>query len=593
MFFIPLLLFFLFSVSPDAQAKEKEQPITRSPSPQSAVTSAYVGERTPINLSLRGRVEDPVTIFIRTPPRFGLLSAPERVNRKTWRVWYSSRPDSAENLDSFTYAAKSVDSPVSVAAQVQVSIIKRAAELVFSDSLDFGSVSVGDTLIKEVTVSNSGGKTAIISPAPRAPWKLVDATPIQIPGGETKKIRVAFSPDASGLFAEKLVLEPDSKRGVTLNGSSENPLQWTHEGILFAAEKRSNPHTSVSFTNHTDEPRPLVFQWPDFFEAPSHVSIDADSSMEIPISLKAPPSFSWSGSVPFSSGNFSGSITIAVQSAPPHVELKPTTILDLGEVPLGVPAQGTLVLTNSGGRPIRLSIEVPKGVKLTPSPTGILLNPSSNATFQAIVAPSKAGTSDFLLPVHSDSESFGAFGIRVSARPAQPVEKLLTFQQPSYISKDSKSPLANIPAVEECFLADSTEHSVTISWKLNSPDTKGFIIERRETKAGTDGQVNVSWKRWEGVDVEISGDTAKACFRKLPSGTFWNIRITGFDSNGLPGQPAKGHFRIETKPEKPLLPTWAWALIALAAATAGLWFFKKKITFVKDDVDARIASLEK
>ena len=130
-FLAPLMLFF-FSARPCASAKEKEEPILRPPSPQPVVVSAYVGERTAIDLTLRGRIEDPATILIRKKPRFGLLSDPERVHRQIWRVWYSVPPDSAENLDSFTYAAKSVDSPVSVAASVQVSIIKRAAQLVFS-----------------------------------------------------------------------------------------------------------------------------------------------------------------------------------------------------------------------------------------------------------------------------------------------------------------------------------------------------------------------------------------------------------------------------------------------------------------------------
>jgi hypothetical protein len=153
--------------------------------------------------------------------------------------------------------------------------------------------------------------------------------------------------------------------------------------------------------------------------------------------------------------------------------------------------------------------------------------------------------------------------------------------------------VADIPPIQECFLVEATEHSVTISWKLTSPDTKSFLIERREIKPEGDGRVKAVWKQWEGADVQISGDSVTAHFRKLPPGTFWNIRITGIDSNGLAGQPPKGHFRIETKPMSPLFPTWVWASLVLVATVGVVWFFKNKITFVKDDLDARIAHLEK
>jgi hypothetical protein len=556
-FIAPFLLFF-FSAPLHAQAKDKEQPITRPPWPKPVVVSAYVGEKTPINLPLQGRIEDPVTILIRKKPRLGLLSEPERVNRQTWRVWYSAPPDSAEDLDSFSYAAKSVDSPVSVAAQVQVSIVKRAAQLVFSDDLDFGNVSVGDTLVQDIDVQNSGGKTAVINPALRAPWKLVDAIPIQIKGGETKKIRVAFSPDSSGLFAEKLVLEPDTKSAIKLNGSSSNPIQWPSKPVLFASDKREAPQ-SVSIKNLTDQIRSLVFEWPDFLEAPTHVSIEPESDIEIPIQLKAAPTFSWDGPVFFSCGSFKGSLAVVIESAPASIDLEPGSVLDLGEFPLGSSAKGILRLANSGGRPARLTIDVPNGIKVNPPPVAVLINPGESASFEASATPQKGGTFDFSLPVHSDSETLGTFRVRATARSAQPVEKLLAIPVREPVSPVPSTPVAAIPPVEECELVESTPHSITISWKLTSPDTKSFLIERLEIKPEADGQAQAVWKRWMGADVQISGDSATAHFRKLPPGTFWNIRLTGIDSKGQLGQQSKRSLRIATRAINLwTIPFWIW-----------------------------------
>lgn len=557
LFFLAPVLFF-FSLSSQAQAKKKEEPITPPPSPQPVVASVYVGQRTLINLPLRGRIEEPVTILIRKKPSFGMLTEPERVNRQTWRVWYSTPSGSGENLDSFSYAAKSVDSPVSVAAQVQVSIMKRSAQLVFSDSLDFGSVPVGDTLVKEIDIQNSGGKTAVISPVLKPPWKLFDAIPIQVKAGDTKKIRVAFSPDSSGAFAEKLALETEPKRAIKLNGSSQNPLQWPSKPLLFASDQREALQ-SISFKNLTDRIREVVFEWPDFLEAPSHVTIDPDSILEIPVKLKAAPSFSWDGPVSFSCGKFKGSLTVVIQNAPASITLEPSSVLDLGEFPLGSSANCTLRLTNSGGRPARLTIDVPNWIKVNPSPASVLINPGESAAFEATVTPQKVGTFDFSLPLQSDSETLGTFRVRVTARSAQPVQKLLAIPVPEPVSPAPSTPVADIPPVDECALVESTPHSVTISWKLTSPDTKSFLIERREINLEADGQVKTVWKRWEGADVQISGDSATAHFRKLPSGAFWNIRLTGIDSKGQLGQQSKRSFRIETRAVNLwTIPFWIW-----------------------------------
>ena len=587
-------LFLSFPLSSHAEKKNKEETMVRPPMPESLDVVAYIGTKIEIDLHVAGRIQEPLTILIRKEPRIGTLSKPvRRINQNTFRVVYSTPADGFEGADFFTYAAQSVDSPVSYSAQVQISIKQRPAQLEFPRLLDFGDVPVGDTREMQVVVSNSGGKPVHFSPSLNQPWALVDAVPISISGGETKKIRIAFSPVTSGVFADKLTINSDSKEAISLRGASENPLQLPSEAILFTSKKRDNPEASVLFTNPTDTPRHLVFQWPKFLQAPSHITIDPRSSMEIPIRLKAIPSFSWDGSVPFSSGNFEGSLAIIVEAAPPRIELEPSTIQDLGELPFGTSANATLLLRNSGGRAVRLTMDVPKGIKVIPSPSGLLLEPGKTMTFDAVVTPPKAGTFDFLLPVHSDSEPLGAFGIQVSARAAQPVERLLTISPISDAPKKPDALLADIPPVDECALVESKPHSITISWKLTSPDTKGFLIERREIKSGADGQIKTEWKPWEGADVQISGDTATAHFRKLPPGTFWNIRITGIDSKGQLGHQSNGFFRIETRPVGSFLPVWAWIVVALVGAGSAFWFLKNKVTFVRDDLDARISNLEK
>jgi hypothetical protein len=392
---------------------------------------------------------------------------------------------------------------------------------------------------------------------------LVDSVPIPILGGQTKTIRVAFSPVSSGVFAEKLILSGDPKEAISLRATSENPLRWSNEGVLFPSNKRENPEASISFTNRTDTPRNLVFQWPDFLLAPSHVTIDAGSSMGIPIRLQAIPSFSWDGSVPFSSGNFEGSLAVVVEAAPPRIELEPSTPQNLGEFPIGSSAKGVLRLTNSGGRSARLTIAVPNWIKLNPSPAAFLVKPGEFADFEAKITPQKVGAFDFSLPVNSDSETIGTFRLKATARAAQPIEKLLAVPVSTPTFPAPPPSVAAIPPVQEFFLLDSTPHSITVSWKVPY-GADGFVLEFRRIVPNDSGPISEEWIEWKrNISLSVKDGLATANLKKLPSDTFWMIRVSGIDTKGIKGPPSRIH-RIETTQETFYrIPFFIWAPVSV------------------------------
>jgi hypothetical protein len=562
-FLLTACLIVFFPLSSLAEKKNKEETMIRPPMPESLSVMAYIGTKTEIDLRVVGRIQEPLKILIRKKPRNGTLSEPVRINRDTFRVVYSTPADGFEGADFFTYAAQSVDSPVSYSAQVQISIRQKPAQLEFPSLLDFGTVPVGDTREMQVVLRNSGGKTVHLKPTLNSPWGLVDPLPISISGGETKKIRIAFSAVSSGVFAAKFSIDGDSKGAISLRGASENPLQWPSEAILFTSKKRDNPEASVLFTNPTDTPRHLVFQWPDFLKAPSHITIDPKSSMEIPIRLQAIPSFSWDGSVPFSSGNFERSLAVLVEAAPPRIEMEPSTPQNLGEFPIGSSAKGVLRLTNSGGRSARLTIAVPNWIKLNPSPAAFLVKPGEFADFEATVTPQKVGAFDFSLPVNSDSETIGTFRLKATARAAQPIEKLLAVPVSTPTFPVPPPSVAAIPPVQEFFLLDSTPHSITVSWKVPH-GADGFVLEFRRIVPNDSGPISEEWIEWKrNISLSVKDDLATANLKKLPSDTFWMIRVTGIDTKGVKGPPSRIH-RIETTQETFYkIPFFIWAPVSV------------------------------
>ena len=123
--------------------------------------------------------------------------------------------------------------------------------------------------------------------------------------------------------------------------------------------------------------------------------------------------------------------------------------------------------------------------------------------------------------------------------------------------------MADIPPVDECALVESTPHSIIISWKV--PDgADGFVLEFRRIVPMESGSFSEEWIEWKrNISFLVKDGLATATLKKLPSDTFWMIRVSGIDSKGIKGPPSRIH-RIETTQETFYkIPFFIWAPVSV------------------------------
>lgn len=551
-----------------------------------------MGEPQTIPLKVSGRIVEPLRFLIRKKPRQGSLGEVRRTGPKTAEVLYTPAPGAKVGEDFFTYAVQSVDSPVSAPARIDIDLSLRPAVLEYPRNLDFGAVPLGDSARLDILVSNTGGKAAALQIRANPPWTLAETPPDGIKGGGQAVIGLIFEPGASGDFSERLPLTTEGGDFIVLRASSQGAFSWPSQGLIIATEARSHSGHSIPFTNLTGTDRIIEFEWPQGVEAPKHVEISANSTVPVPMALEnVPPSFSFAGPVAFRSGNFTASFPLAVRPAPANLVFEPPEALDLGEMPVNGTARGKLLVSNTGGLPAGLRMEKPQQLAIRPDPSGVLIGPGDTVEFEISVNPSKPGNFSLALHLAPPDGAWHSLKVHYSVRAPQPVKNLLRIPAMTPKSEAAPEPLADIPLVEKCVLVDSTFHSVTISWKVPSPDIKEFFIERRGIRPGEGGAPVEEWTRWEPVNIEISGATATARFRKLPAGTFWHVRIRSVDDQDRVTAPPRGFFRIATQPLPPLLPDWFW-WVAMPVALALLYRLWKKIRASRvENLDARIENL--
>lgn len=596
--FCSLLCFFgcwLFATGELVADKQKEGPsFVRPPMPESTSLETTIGTTKEFTLRIGGRIEEPMRILIRKKPQIGTLGEPVRTGRNTVLFSYTAPAGTQPADDSFTYAVQSIDSPVSAPARVNLRLVESPAVLRVASQLDFPATDVGEAAVAVLEIQNAGGAPARLKPQVNAPWHIEENSEVSISGGTTHELHVSFRPQAAGIYDDgRLML--DDRTIVTLRGEASVPLEWPTKGIPFDADARKSGVVSLRLSNRSTNARTVEFEWPAFFKAPPRLELQAGTTAEVQIRLEAPPMFFQKGEVKVSSGYFTGRIPFFIQPAPAEVLLSPADAIDFGTVDRSTPLEATLQLSNQGGLPIRLRLDLPKHIVATPYAGSIALEPGATVAINIVWSPLESGPAHETVRVLAGDKEIGQLHLAASVRAAIPVEKILDLPaSPALPPQDPLPRVAHIPPVTECVLVESTSQSVKISWKLTAPDTKDFLIERRIIQADDEGRVVELWEPWKQVEVLISGDDATAHFRKLAPGTFWTIRLRGVDAEGHVAMPPPGYFRIETRPLNLFqIPFWLWlpGLLALAAALA--LFVKRHVRLAGEDLNQRIAELEK
>lgn len=535
-----------------------------------------------------------MVFLIRKSPQLGTLDEIRRISRNTAVVLYTPNPDAAPGVDSFSFAAKSIDSPVSASATVNIQLLEEPPRVEFPEALEFGTVLVGDTVEKSIPIRNTGGGIAFWQINPPPPWSVKNSGIYRVPGGREFLLHLSFTPTDERDFQARIQMTSDPKSSLLITGSGIIPISWSREGIVFSPEKRASNTTGLVFTNKTDGDLKAAISWPSFLKGPAEVLLPARAQITLPLTLTAPLNFQFAGEVDVHCGNYVGHIPTRIFPAPAKLAVSPEKALQLGELRKDTPLKGRFLVKNVGGTDAPLAIDAPSQLQITPDSRNLILQPNQEQAFDVqlttLQSDSFQGKIRITSPGIETAELSIAVSVPKSSGPSLPVEHFL--QIPAQIP-DSLPILVSEkgPVVEQATLVSSLPHEIIIAWKLPTPNTLQFRIERRLISTGPDDNVLIKWKAWQGVGITIAEGGATARFERLPANTFWTIRIVPLDKDGKPGNPSPA-FQIATQPIRQwIIPVWFWLLLLVGIASALFFAFRQHQKRLHAKADERIARL--
>ena len=590
-----LLLAAGLALASPAFSKEKEDVPTPPPMAKTGLATVYVDTAAEISLHIAGRIVEPLDFLLRKEPKHGRLSGLRRTGRNSATVLYTPEAHAAPGDDFFSFAAQSVDSPVSAPATVWIRLIERPSVLECPGEMDFGKVFLGDKEERRLAIKNAGGGTAAGTIRPNSPWHTAGPGKFHVPAGAGSSVLLVFEPLDERDFCDRIQIGEDPKSIVLVRGSGVAPVTWPKDGLVVSPADRKKGNSSIAFTNNSAFERTVTVEWPDFLKAVREVTLPAGGSSVVKWEIAAPLTLNYEGEAEVRSGNFMGKLPIRVFPAPAKLEVKPERELKLAAPKSGGPLKGFFAVKNTGGSDTPLEILAPPEILITPPPRHLILRTGQEQAFEVQLESLKKDRWVILIqsPACEPVELFIAPPTFQPIRSSSPVENFLAIPRKP---EGSPTPAATVspgaPPVETISPLAVRPHEIGLAWKLPTPEASGFRIERKSIAPGANGGVSVAWIPWQGARISISEGMATAWLERLPVNTQWTIHIVGLDEKGNPGQPSQA-FIISTQPLEPFyVPWWVW-IVLMAALAAGLVRLRRKNqTRLLAKENARIARLE-
>ena len=272
------------------QAEPQDPPLVPPPMAQPQALSIFRGDNIEVPLRAQGRAPSQLKFLIRSNPSKGRLGEIRLTGPKSAEVTYF-HDGTSEGSDAFTFAVQAIDSPVSAAAPITISISEEPPTLSVVNSLDFGTLEVGTTREEEIILRNSGGGELKGEMDVPPPWRIVGSNGIppwpRAGSPYTNHLRAQRTRGVS----EKLVFSHDARVAVDLTANAISPFELSPAGEIELASQEGGTLRSaeVAIRNLTPRDRTLRITVPAELAAPDQIVIPAGGEQRI--TLQTRPAF--------------------------------------------------------------------------------------------------------------------------------------------------------------------------------------------------------------------------------------------------------------------------------------------------------------
>ena len=556
------------------------------------------GEAAAIPLGIHGIRGGALEFLIRTPPRFGRLSAIKPLGLNSASVIYTAPAKGGAAADQFTYAVRSEEgvSAPGIVSIVIVAPVVSPAKLIAPAELVFPTVFPGQRSSVEMELANRGGGVVEGELNVPEPWSVEGIRLYKIAAGKSTTFSVVFKSEKAGSFNGDVILPGPPRAVVALHAAAEERLVATPPRLELAAQPASLTRKgALHLANRTGEDAKVMLAAGPRLLTDRAVTVPAHGEASVPIFADAGEMSAFDEEVKLSAGEWSASVAVHAAAVGPVLQFVKSDGIFAAPV-AGQAEEGIATLENIGGQAasVRLAIEPPfqlrsqtatvpaKGrveipVRLAEAGAGVhsaMLHATADG--QTVKLDIRADVAEAPPPVSRPAES-------ATARPAN--DDIVRPGDPAPDDGTSLLPsaLPEFPNELGTHVVGIKHTSAVIDWPPDLGKVEELHFEERVLYVAADDQLQAKWVRCASTPLPPDGGRLRAEVTGLQPDALHMIRaVTG------EGDAAAAHFTVQfhTPPKKPLVEIKARSLVLIAAIALLaflLWLRWKAVSGVTND----------
>ncbi|MEW6730391.1 MAG: choice-of-anchor D domain-containing protein [Acidobacteriota bacterium] len=317
-------------------------------------------------------------------------------------------------------------------------------------SVDFGSLDVGQTATRDVTVTNSGCTAVALVFTAQLSGNSATSFTIAPNPPAPNVVRIAFAPNTTGAMTGTLVISStnasNSPVNVPITGTGTMPaapqLQVTPANVIFG-DVPVNTTATQAITVRNIGNAPLSLTTPTLtaggtlgfsVSSPLQTSIPAGQSTTFQVSFRPNTTGPANGSVTVTSNGGSQILVLSGNGTASRISLA-TPSLDFGVVPINQTASRTVIISNIGTAPLDIqSFSLTSGGAngfALPSTTPFTVQPNSTGQITVNFTPTTAGPRSDTLSIRSNDPATPTVTVSLTGTASDSIAPIVTVLSPA------------------------------------------------------------------------------------------------------------------------------------------------------------------
>ena len=380
------------------------------------------------------------------------------------------------------------------------------------DDVDFGTVTIGSSMIEEITIENRGGGVLKGRASVDEPWKIVGKATYNLRVGETQKIRLRFAPQLDEAFQGEVRYSSAPDQKTSLRAVGEAAIAISPRRLELKPAQDGTRSGVLTIGNRTTGEVTVRLRLGGRLKGPERATLLPGGEVSVVIEASADDPGSIDDVVRVESPNFTTSVPLHAFAVGPVLRVSPES-LSLGRIDTEKQPGGTLRIRNTGGTGTFVRAEPSEHVVIAVADTSFWLEAGATRDIAVSIDPWNAGTYRERLTIKSDGSEFEipvqAEVTRGRASAPTLVSRPFRKNAPGEIAAFGPI-LASVgaPRLGPLRIKRITATTCEIDWQVPPNDPLGYKVE--SLAASPDTQGRPTWRPIPNVVIHDPRNPGKA-----------------------------------------------------------------------------------